>query len=405
MEDRARRLHTVAGDAGRPLFALDPAVRHLNHGSYGASLRSTLEHQSRLKAELDSNPMRWFETLAPRHAAVREQLAEFLRTSSDTLAWVPNASAASTVVFSSLEFSAGDEIILTDHAYGAVAQGITRFVERRGARVVCVSVPLDAAEAQATELLLAAVTDRTRAVVLDQISSATARRLPVAAIAEALVDSGILVVVDGAHGFGILEEPIVPGEHVIWFGNLHKYGCAPRGAALLSARGEVAQRLWPTIDSWGAGESFPDRFDLQGSVDSTAFLSSAHAVTELAAEFGGWPRLRAFSAELGRYAADLLAESLAPISDDDPRVEVGMPVAEQPLVRLPRGIAHDGPSARALKDAFAEAGFEVGVSTFRGRGYVRISAHAYSEAIDFEIFAERAPQVILDIGAEHSPAR
>ncbi|GAA2910342.1 aminotransferase class V-fold PLP-dependent enzyme [Microbacterium keratanolyticum] len=405
MDERARRLHTVLGDSGRSVFALDPAVRHINHGSYGASPRVTLEYQAQLKAALDANPMRWFETLPPRHAAVRDELAQFLRVPSSTLAWVPNASAASTVVFSSLELDAGDEVIVTDHAYGAVAQGVTRLVERRGAHVVTVGVPLSAGEEQTRALILDAVTPRTRVVMLDQISSATARRFPVDAVADALADTGILLVIDGAHGLGLLEDPVVSGDHVVWFGNLHKYACGPRGAAVLAARGDVAQRLWPAIDSWGAAEPFPQRFDLQGSLDSTAFLSAAHAIRTMATAFGGWSPIREHSAVLGRYGADLLITALGPISDDDPAIDVGMPVAQQPLVRLPRGAAHDGRSARSLKDAFAEDGFEVGVSTFGGRGYVRISAHAYSEAEDFEAFAERAPRIIADTVAAHSPAR
>lgn len=402
-QEPTRRLVAVSGEPGRELFALDPAVRHVNHGSYGASLRTTLAYQASLKGELDANPMRWFENLPPRHAEVRDQLAGFLRVPSQTLAWVPNASAASTVVFSSIEFSEGDEVVLTNHAYGAVAHGIRRLVERRGARVVWVAVPLWADEAETVALLLAAVNERTRAVVLDQISSATARHFPVNAVATALADTDILVVIDGAHGFGILDQPVVPGANVIWFGNLHKYGCAPRGAAVLSAHGEIAQQLWPVIDSWGAAQPFPERFDQQGSLDSTAFLSAAHALTSMENSFGGWARIRAYSEEMGRYGADLLVEALASISDDDPAVNVGMPVAQQPLVRLPRGVAHDAPGARALKDAFAASGFEVGVSAFEGRGYVRISAHAYNVADDFEALAESAPAIMLDSAARRSP--
>lgn len=389
-----RRLNAVTGESGRELFALNPAFYHVNHGSYGASPRAVLEFQAALKQELDSNPMRWFEGLPPRHAAVRGELAEMLHTSADALAWVPNASAAATVIFSSLELEPGDEVILTDHAYGAVAMGVERFVRRQGGTIVRVTIPLAAGEDEASALILEAVTSRTRVVVLDQISSATARFFPVHKVGAVLAGTGVLLVVDGAHGLGILEAPIVPGDHVIWFGNLHKYACAPRGAALLSAKGEVAQRLWPSIDSWGAADAFPGRFDLQGSVDSTGFLSAAYTMRTMGEFFGGWERLRCYSADLGRYGADLLSDALAPFGDDDPRVDVGMPVPQQPLVRLPRGVAHDGASARALKDSFASAGFEVGVSTFRNRGYVRISAHAYSEAEDFEALATRGVDIV-----------
>src|SRR5690606_10664290 len=141
---------------------------------------------------------------------------------------------------------------------------------RHGAVLRRAAVPHDADAETALAAILAGVTERTRLVIVDQISSATARRFPVQELAKALAGrEDVVLLVDGAHAPGILEQPAVLGERVVWFGNLHKYPCAPRGAAVLTAGEAVAQTLWPLIDSWGAQDPYPQRFDQQGALDTT----------------------------------------------------------------------------------------------------------------------------------------
>src|SRR5699024_3488567 len=138
----------------------------------------------------------------------------------------------------------------------------------------------------------------------------------------------------------------------IWFGNLHKYPCAPRGAAVLVAQGDLAQQLYPVIDSWGTNDPFPDRFDIQGAVDNTGFLASVHAIDTLEKLFG-WANIRQYSARLATAATEIVAPQLGYLLDKDPVVDVGVPVAEQALLRLPSGVASNPDGARLLKDRLA----------------------------------------------------
>lgn len=397
MTERPTPLLSAEGTTGRDEFRLDPARRHVNHGSYGAVPARTIDFRTRLTEELEGNPFRWFEELPPRHAAVREALSAFAGAPADEIAMVTNASAAASSVYASLRLAPGDEVLLTDHIYGAVAMGARRIAGQWGAQLRVAPVPLAADEDETLAAVLAAVTDRTRLVIVDHISSATARLFPVQRLVDALADRDLVVLVDGAHALGILPASAVRARNAIWFGNLHKYPCAPRGAAVLVAQGELAQRLVPVIDSWGAELPYPARFDLQGAIDTTGFLSSAHAIDTLGSLFG-WDRIRAHSRDLGAWAADLLADALAPLMDTSPLPERGMPIAEQPLLRLPDGVAADPVGARLLKDRLAaEAGCEVGVASWKGTGFVRISAHVYNQADDYEQLVERGIPVIASL--------
>ena len=390
-------LATLSGDRGRNEFVLDPERRHLNHGSYGAVPVRTIEYQHALKQHLEANPFRWFEELPGRHAGARASLAAFVGARADEIAMVPSASAAASVVFANVPLGPGDEVLVTDHVYGAVAMGAARAARRSGANVRSVPIPLSVDADETLERMLSAVTTRARIVVVDHISSATARGFPVQALADALAARDVVLAIDGAHALGILPAPAIRSPHVVWFGNLHKFACAPRGAATVVAQGELAQRLFPLIDSWGAELPYPERFDLQGSIDTTGFLAAPHAVETIEAQFG-WDRIRRYSAELGSWAAALVAGQLAALMNDDPMPGLGMPVPQQPLLRLPRGVAEDARSARMLKDRLAaETGCETGISSWSGRGLLRISAHAYSEPSDWEYFAERGVRVIASM--------
>lgn len=394
------------GVRGWAEFSLTASRKHLNHASFGAVPTRTLEHQAELKERLESNPHAWFADLPAMHAATRASLAAFVGAPADEIAMVPNASAAASIALSSVPLARGDEVLLTDHAYGAVAMGVERQARRSGANARTVSVPLAAGEDEALRVVLDNVSTRTKVVVVDQVSSPTARLLPVARIAEGLMQNDVVVVVDGAHALGTFPHAAIRAPNVIWFGNLHKYFCAPRGSAVLVAQGDLAGRLEPLIDSWGSGLPFPQNFDTQGTLDSTGFLASAHAVRTLEALFT-WDRIRAHSRALGGWARSLIEAELSRITTTSqvPRhhgepqasLHVGMPVLEQPLLRLPPGVATDGASATELRDSFRQkADCEVGVSTWRGVGFIRISPHAYNTADDYEYFVERALPIIKE---------
>ncbi|MFJ2949783.1 aminotransferase class V-fold PLP-dependent enzyme [Streptomyces sp. NPDC087226] len=382
---------------GRPAAAawtLDPALRHLNHGSFGAVPLAAQERQREWRERMESAPVVWFPELPGRLAAARAELAAFLGTDAGDLALVPNASAGASVVYANLERRGGGEIVVTDHGYGAVTMGAERLARRWGGRVRTAGVPLDAGEEEAYEAVLAEVGADTGLVVLDQITSATARRLPVRRIGAELRRRGIPLLVDGAHAPGLIAAPLEGLACDFWTGNLHKWGCAPRGTAALVARGPLRDGLYPLIDSWGAGDPYPERFDQQGTVDATGPLAAPAALDFIDAAWG-WAAARRYMDELAAYGARVVGDALAALTGTDASVDVGMPVPGMRLVRLPDGLAGTRLAADALRDrAPAELGVETAFTSFGGVGYVRLSAHVYNTAEDYEYFAEKCVPVL-----------
>ncbi|MFF9756065.1 aminotransferase class V-fold PLP-dependent enzyme [Streptomyces sp. NPDC014344] len=382
---------------GRPAvgaWTLDPALRHLNHGSFGAVPLVAQQRQNALRAEMERAPVVWFPELPGRIAAARAGLAAFLGADAGDLALVPNASAGASVVHANLERRAGGEIVVTDHGYGAVTMGAERLARRWGGRVRTARVPLDAGEEQAYEAVMAEVSDATGLLVVDQITSATARRLPVERIGAEAARRGVPLLVDGAHAPGLLAAPLAGLTCDFWTGNLHKWACAPRGTAALVARGPLRDGLHPLIDSWGAPGPYPDRFDQQGTLDATGHLAAQTALDFVGSTWG-WDGARRYMDELAGYGERVVAAAVTELTGEDARVDAGMPVPGMRLVRLPDGLADSRVAADALRDRVAaELGVEAAFTAFGGTGYVRLSAHVYNTGEDYEYFAERCVPVL-----------
>nr|BFD80898.1 aminotransferase class V-fold PLP-dependent enzyme [Streptomyces sp. Xyl84] len=386
-------------DDGRPAAAawsLDPGLLHLNHGSFGAVPLVAQRRQNELRAEMERAPVVWFPRLPARIAETRGAVARHLGAEATDLALVPNASAGASVVYSALTARPGGDVVVTDHGYGAVTMGAERLARRWGRRVRTARVPLAADADRAHQAVMAEVDDDVALVVLDQITSATARRLPVERVGAELARRGVTLLVDGAHAPGLLAAPLDGLVCDAWVGNLHKWGCAPRGTAALVARGPLREHLYPLIDSWAAAEPFPDRFDQQGTLDATGPLA-APAALDFVADTWGWETARRYMDELADYGARVIAAAFAGSSGTAETADVGMPVPGMRLVRLPEGLGASRIAADALRDrATAELGAEAAFTSFDGVGYLRLSAHVYNTPADYDRFAESCVPLVRE---------
>jgi isopenicillin-N epimerase len=209
---------------------------------------------------------------------------------------------------------------------------------------------------------------------------------------------GVPVLVDAAHAPGLFAEPLAGIDADFWVGNLHKFACAPRGAAALVASGSRAQRLNPLIDSWGAPYPFPERFDHQGTLDVTGYLATRASFETIEQRYG-WDSARAYMQCLSDYAETIISDAMSEATGWDARVDVGMPVSALRLIRLPAPLATNLDDAADLRRHLAvTAGVETGITTWHGQGFLRLSTHVYNTAEDYEDFAERVVPLIVELG-------
>jgi isopenicillin-N epimerase len=288
----------------RNYWALDPEILFLNHGSFGACPIAVLDHQRELREQMEREPVRFFDREYPallHHA--RQRLALFLGAEPSSLAFVPNATTGVNTVLRSLNFSSGDEILVTEHAYGACRNAVEFAAERAGARLRIAPTPFPTASDRELEVaLFEGVTAHTRLVLLDHVTSPSGLVYPVEKIVSALNARGIDTLVDGAHAPGMLPLNLKDLDAAYYVGNLHKWVCAPKGAAFLCVRADRQAQIRPLSISHGAtlpaGEisRFQLEFDWTGTDDPTPWLCVPSALDVLGGLVdGGWASIIAMN--------------------------------------------------------------------------------------------------------------
>jgi isopenicillin-N epimerase len=369
------------------LWALDPSVLYLNHGSFGACPRAVMQAQAALRDELEREPVDFLDTTLPaRLDAARAVLAEFLGADPPDLVFVANATSGVNAVLRSISFENGDELLLTDHTYAACRKAAEFIAARTGARTVVARLPFPVgSDDEIVAAVLSAVTRRTRLALIDHVTSPTALVLPVARLVGELRARGIETVVDGAHAPGMVPLELAKLGAAYYTGNAHKWLCAPKGAAFLHVRRDRQSEVHPPVISHGYGAGFRAEFDWVGTTDPTAWLCIPAALRFVGSLLpGGWPEAMARNRALALRARGLLIGSLE-IDTPCPEAMIGS-MASIPLPAAASGAPAAHLDSKGLHAWFRERGIETWLYP-QPVPVLRISAQLYNTLDQFERLA------------------
>ena len=351
-------------------YLLDPEVCFLNHGSFGATPEELLVAQDTLRRALEREPIDFLLRLLPdRLCQARAAVGGFIGADPEGLVFVQNATAGVNAVLGSFEFGPGDEILTTNHRYDAVRNTLDRWASARGAQVTEAVVPFPlAGPSDVLDAIGAAWTDRVRLLVVDHISSPTALIFPIAELVAMAKERGVPVLVDAAHAPGQVTLDVAALGADFWVGNLHKWLCAPKGAAVLAIAESWRDRVHPLVTSHGHGSGLQAEFDWCGTFDPTPWLTAPAAIALHEAQGGA--AFRAAHHALVREGRQVIASAL----------DVDLPHPDDPalygaMATIPLPIPAD-----ATLDLFTalrnEDRIEVPVIQWRESAWVRISGFA-----------------------------
>lgn len=346
--------------------------------------RPVLERYHAWQLEAERQPVEFYaRRSATLLAESRAALAERIGCAGDDLVYVTNATVGVNVVARSLQLGSGDEVLATDHEYGACDRMWRFLCQKSGAsyRHVTLPAPIETAEA-VVEALFSQVSAATRVLFVSHITAPTAVTLPVEQICRRARSQGIVTVIDGAHVPGQVDLDLRAVGADFYTGNLHKWLCAPKGAAFLYARPDAQRMLEPLVVSWGweAEEGYPAESTFIAHHEYRGTRDIAAALTVPAAwEFYDrhrWPEVRVRCHRMLQDARPEIArllEAEAPAADD-------AFYAQMCAFVLPRDV--DG---AALKQwLYDEHLVEVPVFKWNDRQTLRVSVQGYTSQSEID---------------------
>lgn len=363
-------------------FLLDNSITFLNHGSFGACPKPVFEEFQRLQLELENEPVQFIQKKSNVYLKeAKKRLSKYIGCQPEDFFFTPNPTVAVNTIMRNLNLQPNDEILSTNHEYGAMDRTWGFFCKKTGAKYIRqnISLPIVSKE-QILEEFWKGYTSNTKVVFINEISSATAIIFPVKEICEKAQQLGLITIIDGAHVPGHIHLNIQDLNPDFYTGTLHKWMLAPKGSAFLYVKKEFQKEMDPLVVSWGYGNEvivesqFLDYHEYQGTRDISAFLCTPKVIDFL--EDNNWKEVskscKALVLKNYQRFCDLLnTKPICPISEEFLGQMASIPIiTEEPL---------------KLKELlFEKYKIEIPVMPLNGNYYLRYSINAYNTQEDLD---------------------
>jgi isopenicillin-N epimerase len=376
----------------KSLFLLNQSITFLNHGSFGACPKPIFEEYQRIQLELETEPVEFIQIKQPKYLKIaRESLARFVGCQAGDLFFTSNPTFAINIIMRSIKLKAGDEILATNHEYGAMDRTWNFYCKKSGAKYIRqkISLPVVSKE-QMIEEFWKGYTSKTKVIFLNQISSATALIFPVKEICDRAKELGLIAIVDGAHVPGHIDLDISDLNPDYYTGTLHKWMLAPKGSSFLYVKSELQNDLEPLVVSWGyesvaPGESqFLDYHELQGTRDVSTFLCTPKVVEFL--EQNHW-------AEKSKVCKQMVLDNYQRFCDlvnTNPLC----PISSEFLGQMASFPINTKKPAELKEILYSKYKIQIPVMPLNGNYYLRYSINVYNSEADLDILYNALEEII-----------
>lgn len=373
-------------------FLLDPTITFLNHGSFGACPKPIFEEYQRFQRELETEPVYFLIKKQKEYLQLaKNSLAKFVGCSPNDFFFTSNPTIAINTIMRSLNLKSGDEILTTNHEYGAMDRTWNFYCKKSGAKYIRqnISIPI-VSKQQIIEEFWKGYTPKTKIIFLNQISSSTALIFPVKEICEKARELGLITIIDGAHVPGHIDLNITDLNPDFYTGTLHKWMLAPKGSSFLYVKKSFQEMLDPLIVGWGyesltPGESqFLDYQEFQGTRDISAFLCTPKVIDFL--HQNDWKSKTGVSKKIvldnyQRFCDLLNSQPIYPISNEFLGQMASIPIMTFHPVELKELL-------------FEKYKIEIPIMPLNGNHYIRYSINAYNSQKDLDILYTALKDII-----------
>ena len=262
-------------------FLLDKSITYLNHGSYGACPKPIFDNLIMRQKQLENEPVKHLAyDIYPLLEKSRESLGNYIGCHKDDVIFSPNPSTALNTVIRNLKLKKDDEILTTDHEYGALDKTWNFISKKTGAKYIQskISLPLRSND-DFIKQFMNGFSKKTKVIFMSHITSSTGLIFPAEKICKIARERGIFCIIDGAHVPGHIKLNIAKMNPDVYVGACHKWMCSPKGVSFLYVKKNIQDSIDPLVISWGyeaenPGHSkFLDYHQWQGTNDMSAYLT------------------------------------------------------------------------------------------------------------------------------------
>jgi isopenicillin-N epimerase len=371
------------------LFLLDKKLIFLNHGSFGACPKSVFKSYHEWQLKLENQPVAFLDQARDFNKHMKKPrtfLAKELGVKQNDLVGVTNATSGLNAVAQSISLKKDDEILTSDHEYGALEKTWAYVAKKNKSKVIKVRVPLPLiSEDQFVETFKDKMTNKTKILFISHITSPTALVFPLKKLIKEANKRGIISIIDGAHAPGHIKLNITNLNVDYYSGNCHKWMMAPKGSAFLWANKNKKNILEPLVISHGwlpnnykkiqKGEftntRFIDNFEVQGTRDPSAWLTIPDAIKFIKDK--SYSKAFSDSAELA-YKTAIIISRLTKI-----------PLLANQEFLAPQMISIPVPKCNVYKlkkQLLEKFNIEIPVIKWKNKCFVRISIQIYNNEIE-----------------------
>lgn len=247
-------------DSIRNQFSLDYSQVHMSSFFLTSTPKIVRDQVDWLRREIDKNPMKYVLENEKKHEEkIRESLAHYLGTQSNSIAIVESTTSGLAIVYGGLTLKGDQNIVTTYHEHFSAHEALGRLVKHNHKRLKKINLHRDRETLTKDSIVkkfLKEIDANTKLVATTWVSSETGLKLPLRELALEIQKINlkrkekILIVVDGIHALGVENFNIEELGCDFFISGCHKNLNGPRGTGFIWAKNHAWIELDPIIPSF-----------------------------------------------------------------------------------------------------------------------------------------------------------
>ena len=240
----------------REQFPMPTNVSVMNAANLCPSSLPALEAMYENTKDVDGNPS--FQNRAKMGEGkvnTRKILADYLHTTPEQIVITRNTSEGNNLVSSGVELTANDEVIIFNHNHPSNNVAWKEKAKRFGFTVTELEVinPHPGPDYY-IDLVRRSITARTKLLSFTHHTNTVGDLFPAKELCQVAHERDILVLVDGAQSFGLMDVDLSDMQPDFYTGSAHKWPCGPKETGVLFINNRAHDKIWPSIHSAGRGD-------------------------------------------------------------------------------------------------------------------------------------------------------